>query len=172
MTYLFLVDFNPIKPDAGLMIWTTLIFLLFWGLIGKYAFKPMAEALKKRASDIQNALDEAKNAKVEMANMKAENEKLLQQAREERAAMLKEAKDTKNQIINEAKDKAKSEANKIIVDARQEIENQKKAALADVKSQVGLMALEIAEKVIRRDLKDQPEQQSFVDQLVSEISKN
>ena len=107
-----------------------------------------------------------------MADMKAENDKILQQTREERAAMLKEAKNTKNQIISEAKDKAKYEANKIIIDAKQEIENQKNAALADIKSQVGLMALDIAEKVIRKDLKGQPELQSFVDQLVSEISKN
>ena len=86
--------------------------------------------------------------------------------------MLKEAKDTKNQIINEAKDKAKSEANKIVADARVEIENQKKAALAEVKNQVGLMALDIAEKVIRKELKGQSDQEAFVDQLVNQISKN
>lgn len=172
MMYLLLVDFNPIKPDAGLLIWTSVIFLLFWGIIGKFAFKPIAEALKSRASDIQSALDQAKNARDEMANLKTENDQLLQQAREERAAMLKEAKDTKNQIINEAKDKAKVEANKIVADARVEIENQKLSALAEVKTQVGLMALDIAEKVIKKDLKGQPEQQSYVDQLVTEISKN
>ncbi len=170
--YLLLVDFNPIKPDAGLIIWTTIIFLLFWGLIGKYAFRPIAEGLKKRANDIQGALDEAKKAKEEMANLKAENDQLLQQAREERAAMLKEAKDTKNQIISEAKDRAKADANNIIADARQEIENLKKGALAEVKSEAGLIALNIAEQVIRKELKGKPEQEAFVNQLVSEISKN
>ena len=172
MMYLFLVDFNPIKPDAGLLFWTSLIFILFWLIIGKFAFKPIAEALKTRANDIQDALDQAKKAKDEMATLQAENEKLLQEAREERAAMLKEAKDTKNNIINEAKDKAKSEANKIISDAKMEIENQKKAALAEVKNKVGLMALDIAEQVIKKDLKGNPEQQAFVDQLVTEISNN
>lgn len=170
--YLFLVDFNPIKPDAGLIIWTTIIFLLFWGLIGKFAFRPIAEALKTRANDIQSALDEAKKAKEEMNNLKAENDLLLQQAREERAAMLRDAKDTKNQIISEAKDRAKSDANKIIADARQEIENQKKAALAEVKSEAGLIALNIAEQVLRKELKSDAEQQAFVNKLVSEISKN
>ena len=85
---------------------------------------------------------------------------------------LKEAKDTKNQIINDAKDKAKADANKIVADAKVEIDNQKKAAIAEVKNQAGLMALEIAEKVIKKDLKGNSEQQAFVSQLVGEISKN
>ena len=170
--YLLLVDFNPIKPDAGLIMWTALIFLIFWGLIGKFAFKPIAEALKTRANDIQSALDEAKKAKEEMANLKAENDQLLQQAREERAAMLREAKETKNQIISEAKDKAKADANKIIADARQEIENQKKSALAEVKTEAGLIALNIAEQVLRKELKGNAEQEAFVNKLVGEISKN
>jgi len=130
------------------------------------------QGLKKRETDIQSALDEAKKAKEEMANLQAENESLLQQAREERAAMLKEAKDTKNQIVTEAKDKAKVEANKIIADARLEIENQKKAAIADVKNQAGTLALDIAEKVLRKELKGDPQQVSYVNQLVSEISNN
>ncbi len=170
--YLFLVSFDPIKPDAGLIFWTTLIFILFWVLIGKMAFKPIAEALKSRANDIQSALDEAKKAKEEMANLKAENDQLLQQAREERTQMLKEAKDTKNQIIAEAKEKAKANANKIVADARVEIENQKKAALAEVKDQAGLLALNIAEKVIKKELTGDPAQEAFVSQLISEISNN
>ena len=172
MIYQFLVDFNPIKPDAGLIIWTTIIFLLFWGLIGRFAFRPIAEALKIRSNDIQNALDEAKKAKEEMANLQAQNEQLLQKAREERAEMLKEAKETKNKIIAEAKEKAKADANKIVSDARQEIENQKKSALAEVKSEAGLIALNIAEQVIRKELKGDQEQVAFVNQLVSEINKN
>ena len=153
-------------------MWTALIFLIFWGLIGKFAFRPIAEALKTRANDIQSALDEAKKAKEEMANLKAENDQLLQQAREERAAMLREAKETKNQIISEAKDKAKADANKIIADARQEIENQKKSALAEVKTEAGLIALNIAEQVLRKELKGNAEQEAFVNKLVGEISKN
>jgi len=166
---IYLVSFAPLQPTPGLALWSLVIFLLFWFLMSKYAFKPIMQGLKKRETDIQSALDEAKKAKEEMANLQAENESLLQQAREERAAMLKEAKDTKNQIVTEAKDKAKVEANKIIADARLEIENQKKAAIADVKNQAGTLALDIAEKVLRKELKGDP--QSTASELRQSISK-
>ena len=167
-----LADFSPIKPDLGLILWTTIIFCLFWWLMKKYAFGPIAEALIVRENDIQGALDEAKKAKEEMANMQAENEALLQKAREERAALLKEAKDTKNSIISEAKKKAKDEANKIVSEARTEIDNQKKAAIAEVKNQVGDMAIQIAEKILRNELKGDKDQEKFVTTLIKEINAN
>lgn len=170
MSYLFLADFSVIKPDIGLIFWTTIIFLLFWFIIGKYAFGPIARALKSREEDIQNALDEANKARQEMANLRSENEQLVQQAREERAQMLKEAKDTKNNIISEARTKAKEEANKIILDAKKEIENEKKAALMEVKNEVGLMALDIAEKVIRKELKGKEDHEEFVGKLVKDLN--
>ncbi len=169
---IYLVSFAPLQPTPGLALWSLIIFLLFWFLMSRYAFKPIMQGLKKRENDIQSALDEAKKAKEEMSNLKAENENLLQQAREERTAMLKEAKDAKTQIIAEAKEKAKSEANKIISDARLEIENQKKAAIADVKNQAGTLALDIAEKVLRKELKGDTEQVAYVNTLVKEISSN
>ena len=164
--------FAPFQPSPGLAIWSLLIFLIFWFGMYKAAFKPIVEALTKRETDIQSAIDEAKKVREEMDSMKAQNDNLLQQAREERAAMLKEAKDTKNQIINEAKDKAKADANRIVADAKLEIDSQKKAALAEVKNQAGMIALEMAEKVIKKDLKGNSEQQAFVNQLVGEISNN
>ncbi len=106
---IFLADFSVIRPEPGLLIWTLLIFLLFWFLMSRFAFKPIAEGLKKRETDIQDALDQAKKAREEMANMQAENEKLLAQAREERALILKEAKEAKEEIIAEAKDRANNE---------------------------------------------------------------
>ncbi len=168
----YLVDFSVIKPDLGLIFWTTLIFLLFWFMIGKFAFKPIANALRKREYDIQNALDQAEIAKQEMSKLQADNEKLLQQAREERTKILKEANDVKNEIITEAKTKAKVEADKIVTSARLEIENQKKAAISEVKNQVGAIALEIAEKVIKKDLSNDANQSSFVNQLVDDIKFN
>lgn len=168
----FLADFSPIKPDFGLILWTTIIFGLFWFLIGKYAFRPIAEALKSREDDIQSALDEAKKAKEEMANLKAENEKILAQAREERAQILKEAKDTKNSIVTEAKDQAKAEAQKIITSAKAEIETEKIAAISEVKNQVGSMAISIAEQVMRKDLKGDTEQENLVSKLMGEIKLN
>jgi len=168
----FLADFNVIRPDFGLIFWTSIIFCLFWLLIGKFAFKPIAEALKKRENDIQSALDEAKNAKLEMATMRSENEALLAQAREERASIIKEAKEAKVAMITEAREIAKEEASKITSSAMLEIENQKKAAITEVKNQVGGMAVQIAEKILKRELSGEGAQSSFVSTLVDEINLN
>ncbi|KXK38729.1 MAG: F0F1 ATP synthase subunit B [Saprospiraceae bacterium] len=167
-----LVTFTPFQPTPGLAIWSLVIFLLFWFIVGKFAFRPIMEALEKREVDIQDAMDAAKNTRAEMANMKAENEKLLAEAREERSKILQEARDMKNQIIAEAKDKAKEEANHLINSAKVDIENQKKVAFAEVKNEVGAMALTIAEKVIRKELKGNAEQENFVNNLVKEINLN
>ena len=168
----FLAEFTPIRPAWGLLFWTTIIFFLFWWLIGRFSFRPIAEALKKREHDIQSALDMAKNAREEMANLQAENQQLLAQARVERAEILKEAKEASSRMINEAKSRAKDEAQKIVVSAQREIENQKKHALEEVKNEVGMMALDIAEKVIRKQLSNDPEQKSYVDGLVDELKLN
>ncbi|MEM6321850.1 MAG: F0F1 ATP synthase subunit B [Bacteroidota bacterium] len=168
----FLADFNVIKPDFGLLFWTSIFFLLFWLLIGKFAFRPIADALKKRSSDIQDALDEAKKAKEEMQALNSRNEELIKEAQEERAKIIKEAKAAKDSMINEAKAKAKEEANRIVSSAKAEIEAQKKAALTEVKNEVGQMALTIAEKVIRKELTGNSDQESFVNKLVDEIKLN
>ncbi len=157
---LFLADFSVIKPEPGLLFWMTLIFLLFWFIMSRVAFKPIAAALKKREGDIQEALDQAKMASEEMSNLTAQNEALLKKAREERAKILKEATETKDAIINEARTKAKEEANKVITNAKMEIDNQKNAAIAEVKSQAGLLAIQIAEKVLRKELASNAEQVS------------
>ncbi len=164
--------FAPFQPTPGLAIWSLIIFFLFWFIMGKLAFKPIMQGIKTREDDIQSALNEAKKAKEEMANLKSENEALLQQAREERTAMLNGAKEAKNNMIAEAKAKAKAEALKIMSDAKNEIENQKNAALAEVKTQVGLMALEIAEKVIKKDLQGDKSQVELVNKLVAEVNQN
>lgn len=164
--------FWPIIPDPGLLFWTTVIFLLFWTIIGRTAFRPIAEALKKREGDIEDALAEAEKARSEMQNLKAENAGLLAEAREEKAKILKEAKEISQQMVNEAKDKARDEAKKLIDNAKQEIENQKMAAMIDVKNQAGTLALEIAEKVIKKELKGNAEHESFVSGLVNDINLN
>ncbi len=169
---MFLLEFNPIKPDIGLIFWTTLIFLLFWTIVGKFAFRPIANALKKREVDIQTSLDQAKVAREEMANLQAENEKLLAEAREERARIIRDSKEAGDRIVQESKQRAKEEAQKIVASARNEIESQKKQALLDVKNQVGMMALDIAGQVLRRELSDDQKQVDFVGKLVREIKLN
>lgn len=167
-----LISFNPFMPSPGLALWGLIIFLIFWLIMGKVAFKPIAEALSKRENDIQDAIDQAKKAREEMANMKAENEKLLAQAREERSKILQEAKDIKIQMISEAKEKAKEEASKVINNAMHDIDNQKKIAIEHVKNELGNIALEIAEKVIKKELKNNADHQVFVNTLVKEINLN
>lgn len=169
---LFLADFSVIKPDPGLIFWTSLVFILVWGILGRMAFKPIQKALKKREDDIQSSLDEARSAREEMANLKSENEALIRQAQEERAKILKEAKEAKDAIVNEAKDKAKEEAQKIVANAKLEIEQQRLAAVTDLKNQVGIIAIEIAEKVLRKELKGDNKQEQFVNTLVDEIKLN
>lgn len=172
MQLIFLADFSVIKPDFGLLFWTTIFFLLFWFIIGRFAFRPIANALKKREDDIQNALAEADKAREEMAKLKAENEQILAEAREERAKILKEAMDTKASIVNEAKTKAKEEAQRIVTNAKLEIENEKQNALIEVKNQVGMMATDIAEKVIRKQLSGSQDHESYVGKLIDEIELN
>lgn len=171
-TLFFLADFSVIKPDPGLVLWTSLIFLIVWGGLGTLAFKPIQQALKKRSQDIQDSLDEAKRARQDMANLKSENEQLLAQAREERAQILKEAKEAKESIISEAREKAKEEAHKIVNNAKQEIENQRMALIHDLKNQMGLMAIDIAERVMRKELKNDTEQVKYVNTLVDEMKMN
>ncbi len=169
---IFLAEFSVMMPNPGLLLWTSIIFLLFWTLMALFAFKPIQSALKQREHDIQKSLDEAKNAREEMANLKAENEQLLKQAQEERMKILREANEVKESIVKEAKERAKEEAHKIIAEAKQTIEHQRMAAITDIKNQVGKISLEIAEKVIRKELQGNAEQEKFVNALVDEMKLN
>lgn len=165
-----LAEFNVLRPEPGLLFWSILIFLIFWFLVSKFAFKPIAQALIKRENHIQDALNDAKKAKDELRKIQSENTKLMDEARAERAKLLKEAKDHRNQIVAEAKQAAKEEAGRMIAQATQEIENQKKAALQDVKNQVTAIALEVAEKVVKKELSSQANQMEYLNDLVNDIN--
>lgn len=169
---IILADFNVLKPEPGLLVWTTIIFLLFWYLMSRFAFKPIGAALKQRELDIQNALDEAKKAREEMSHLQAQNEILLAQAREERSAILKEAKEAKEEIIAEAKERANAEYKRKVESAMHDIENQKNAALVALKNQAGQMAVEIAEKLLRKELGNKSEQEAYAKSLAESIKLN
>ncbi len=169
---IFLADFSVIRPDPGLLFWSVLIFLLFWFLIGKFAFKPIANSLKEREASIQDSLDQAKLAQEKMETLKNENEKLLQEARAEKAKILAEAKDVHTRIINEAKEQAKLEASKIVERAKNEIENEKDAAFADLKNKVGSMALVIAEQILEKNLSSDKAQVEYADSLLNKMNLN
>jgi F-type H+-transporting ATPase subunit b len=169
---IFIADFSPIKPDFGLLFWSTLFFLIFWLGIGKLAFPAIVNGLKQRQKDIQDALDQAKKAKEEMSQLVAENEQLLAQAREERAQILRDAKSAKDEIIAEAREKAKGEAQLIINNAKEAIENLKQEAMVDVKNKTGLLALELAEKVMRKELASNADHKQYVQTLLDEFKMN
>ncbi|MEJ7778288.1 MAG: F0F1 ATP synthase subunit B [Daejeonella sp.] len=168
-----LLALNPlVSPDPGLFIWSTVAFLILFFLLSKYAWKPIVKALDERERSIEDALSKAEMAKAEMAKLISENEDLLREARLERDNILKEAKEIKDQIINDAKDSAKTEGVKLIEKAKEEINNQKLAAMAEIKNQVSTLSLDIAEKVLRKQLEDQDKQQALVNDLLKEVKLN
>lgn len=154
------------------MIWNVIGFLIVLLILGKFAWKPILKSLKERETGIADALATAEKVKAEMAQLKNENEALMTKAREERALMIKEAKETANKMISDAKDKARSEYDKIVADAQQAINQQKNAAITDVKNQVGNLVIEVAEKVLRRELANKSEQESFIKQIAEGVKLN
>jgi F-type H+-transporting ATPase subunit b len=161
-----------LTPDLGLLVWNFVGFIILLIILGKFAWKPILKSLKERETGIADSLATAERVKAEMAQLKSENEALLAKAREERAQLLKEARDTRDRIIAEAKEQAKVEANKIIADANAAIQQQKMAALTDVKNQVGALVINVAEKVLRRELGDKSQQEKYIKQLAEEVKLN
>jgi F-type H+-transporting ATPase subunit b len=166
------IGMDLLTPDLGLFVWNILAFLIVYFLLKKFAWKPILSSLKERETGIADSLATAEKIKAEMAMMKNENELLLAQAREERAQLLKEARETRDNIVNEAKERAKTEANKIIMDAQAAIEAQKMSALTEVKNQVGNLVIEVSEKILRRELSNRSEQENFIKQLSEEVKLN
>lgn len=169
---IFLADFSVIKPDFGLIFWTTIAFGLFWFMMSRFAFKPIVQALKQREDDIQTALDEATMARQEMANLKSEHQALLDKAKEERSQILVDAKEAAEAYRKDQKTKADEEFRVKVDSALEEIENRKMEAMITIKNDAGNMALDIAEKILRKELKGNPEQESFVKGLVDNIKLN
>ncbi|MDG1063561.1 MAG: F0F1 ATP synthase subunit B [Flavobacteriaceae bacterium] len=158
--------------SVGLFFWQTLLFVTLLFLLKKYAWKPILDAVNEREEGIKKALESAEQAKEEMANMNADNEKLLKEARAERDAMLKEAREIKSKLIGDAKDEAKVEADKLMTQAQAAIESEKKAAIAEIKEQVASLSLDIAEKVIKEALSKDDQQQKLVKNLLDDTTLN
>jgi F-type H+-transporting ATPase subunit b len=156
-------------PHFGLIVWTLLAFLIVFFILKKYAWKPILKSLAEREDNIASSIASAEKIKLEMAQFKNEHEALLNKAREERAQMLKEAKDTRDKMISDAKEQARDAAAKIIADAEAGIQQQKMAAITDLKNQVGNLVIEVSEKVLRRELASKSEQEGFIRQLTGEI---
>lgn len=161
-----------LTPDFGLFFWTLLAFLSVLFILRKYAWKPILNSLNEREKGIADSIASAEKVKAEMAQIKSENEQLLTKAREERAQILKEAKDESDRIVNKAKDDTKVIADKMIADAQQQIEQQKMSAITELKNEIGKLSVEVAEKVIRKQLSTAESQNEYAQMLAEEIKLN
>lgn len=159
-------------PGFGIIFWTLIAFIVVLVILKKFAWKPILTSLKDREENIANAIASAEKVKAEMAQLKNENETLLAKAREERAALLKDAKDTADKLVADAKDKAKTEYDRILTDAQAAIEQQKNKALTEVKNKVGTLVIEVAEKVLRKELANKAEQENYIKQLADGVKLN
>ncbi|WP_291786139.1 F0F1 ATP synthase subunit B [Cecembia sp.] len=161
-----------IIPGSGLIIWQIIGFSILLYILAKFAWKPILSALEERETHIDEALKSAEMARNEMANLKAENEKIIQEAKIERDEMLLKATETARMIVEEAKEKAQEEGAKMIENAKAAIQTEKDAALEEVKVQVGVLSLDIAEKLLKKNFSKDAAQQALVEELVRDLKLN
>ena len=157
-----------VTPEIGLIFWTTVVFSLLLVVLKKYAWKPILSAVDERNKSIEDALKAADKAKEEMLSLNADNERILMEAKKERDILLKEGREIKDSIIAEAKDKAKIEADKILITAKEQINNEKMKAITELKNQVAEISIDIAEKILKSELTDKNKQK----ELISEALKS
>ena len=160
---------NLITPEFGLLFWQTITFLALLLLLSRFAWKPIMNSLREREETIEGALRSAELARQEMTKLRADNERLLDEARAERDAMMRKAQQTADAIVEEAKNKAAAESNRIVESARAAILSERQAAIDDIRRQVATLSVDIAEKVIRRQINGDTQQRQLVDQFVKDI---
>lgn len=159
------------SPES-LIFWTTIIFVVFFILLAKFAWKPILGAVKSREESINNALASAEAARREMQNLTADNERILQEARMERDALLKEARDMKDKMIADSKHEAQVQGERMIEQAKAAIEAEKNAAMSELKSQVSSLSLEIAEKLLKEELSNKEAQAKLVEKMLGDVKLN
>lgn len=161
-----------LTPGTGLIIWQLIVFVALFFLLSKLAWKPIISSLKERENSIQEALSTAEKARLEMAQLKSDNEKLLKEAREERDRILREAREVANRLKDDATTDAKKAADKIVEEARAAINIEKQAALKEVKIQVATFSLQIAEKLLKKNLAGDKEQKELVESFIKDVKLN
>jgi F-type H+-transporting ATPase subunit b len=160
-----------VTPAIGLVFWMLVTFSILLFILKKFAWKPILESIKNREESINDALNQAENARGEMARLQGENEQLLADARQERDAMLKEAKEMKEKIVGEAKSLADEEAKKMIARAQDEITKQKSAAMEELKKEIAFFSVQIAEKLVADKLENNEAQQALISTHLGELTK-
>ena len=159
------------SPES-LIFWTTIIFVIFFFLLAKFAWKPILGAVKSREESINNALASAEAARREMQNLTADNERILQEARMERDALLKEAREMRDKMVADSKQEAQVQGERMIEQAKAAIDAEKNAAMAELKSQVSSLSLEIAEKLLKEELSNKDAQTKLVERMLGDVKLN
>ena len=161
-----------ITPDLGLMFWTGLIFVLLLFILTKFIWKPILAAVNSREKNISDSLELAERTMNEMKALQAQNENLLKEARAERDSIVKEAREIAAKMVEDSKKNAKLEAEKIIVSAREAVNNEKTAAMAEIKTQIAILSIEIAEKVVKGELSSSDSQKALSEKLAADFNLN
>ena len=159
-----------LTPDLGLLFWMLLAFLVVFGILAKYGFPAITNMVDERNRYIDESLRKAHEAQERLENIEKEGESILQEAREKQAQILKEAAETRDAIVEQAQAKARSEGARLLDEAKMAIEQEKKAAIADIRQQVATLSVDIAEKVLRKNLKDDKSQMDLIDRMLDEVS--
>ena len=159
-------------PSTGLLFWMTITFLVVFFLLWKFGFPVITGMVKERQAFIDESLKKAHEANERLANIQKEGESILQEAREKQAQILKEAAETRDAIVEQAQTKARSEGARLLDEAKAAIEQEKKAAIADIRQQVAALSVEIAEKVLRQNLKNDKAQMDLIDRMLDDVSAN
>jgi len=154
--------------SIGLFFWQSMIFIGLLFLLRKYAWGPILSAVNERETSIKDALASAEAARSEMETLQSDNQRILKEARAEKEALLKEALNTRADLINTAKEEAQAEADKILTQAQEAIQNEKRAAISELKEQVGSIAMDIAEKVLQKELESNDKQEQLINQLLKD----
>ena len=157
-----------VTPDIGLLVWTTISFAILYLILKKFAWGPILGAVSEREQSIKDALDAANKAKEEVENLKADNEKILNEARAEKEAMLKEAREIKSKLIADAEEEAKNKSEKMVDAAKTAIENEKNAAMSELRTTVVELSVGIAEKVISEELDDKNKQLKIIENMLED----
>ena len=159
-------------PSTGLLFWMSITFLVVFFLLWKFGFPVITGMVKERQAFIDDSLRKAHEANERLANIQKEGESILQEAREKQAQILKEAAETRDAIVEQAQNKARSEGARLLDEAKAAIEQEKKAAIADIRQQVATLSVEIAEKVLKQNLKDDKAQMDLIDRMLDGVSAN
>ncbi len=157
-------------PSTGLLFWMSLTFFVVLFILWKFGFPVITNMVAERKAFIDDSLRKAHEANERLANIQKEGESILQEAREKQAQILKEAAETREAIVEQAQEKARQEGARLLEDARVAIEQEKKAAVADIRKQVATLSVEIAEKVLRANLKDDASQMALIDRMLDDVS--